>query len=232
MITKILDSRESLSNETKTLEASLAQIRTDLANERERLSGMEKIVSGSHESRLDETSNTISAIQEELASLQGFSNTIAKDLAASAAKLREGLQNAEGNMASRFEKAVSDLRERAAADRDKEFKNQTEKFRQEMERLTSIEKQLMTFSQNERKLNDEHAEKISSLEKLVPEVRYLSDKVKELQEENKKLAEVVSRNQVQIVEAIDQKTTDRKRLEKSLQGQKAKMAELLKELRK
>ena len=231
-INRILDSRESLSNHSEALQATLKQLSIDLANERDRLASVEKTIGKAHEPRLDRLSGNMVSLQQEVAGIQGFANDLAKNLSSSSGKLRDTFTKAESKMAMRFDSTISNLRDELARARDKDFKNQIEKFRQEMDRVASLEKGLMSLQQTDKESSRQQAERLSTLEKLMPEVKYLRDKVVSLEEDNKKLTEVVSKNQVQIVEAIDQKTTDSRKLEQNLQSQKAKMAKLLKELKK
>ena len=156
----------------------------------------------------------------------------AKNLSKTTADLRETFTKAESKIAMRFDTTLTNLRDELARARDKDFKSQIDKFKQEMDRVASLEKGLASLQQTDKQSSRDQAERLQVLEKLIPEVEFLREKTDALEEENKKLAEVVSKNQVQIVEAIDQKTADRRKLERNLQSQKAKMAELLKELRK
>ena len=231
-INRILDSRESLSNQTNAIQANLKQLVADLESERERVTNIEKTVGSGHEPRLDELSQNITAIKQDIDNIQEFTGSSVKELNDSVSQLKDNIAKAESKLALRFDKTVANLRDDLAKSRDKEFKNQMEKFRQEMERIASVEQDFRSFESHEKQTNNELSERLSRLEKAMPELKYLHDRIEAMEEDSKKVAEIVSKNQVQIVEAIEQKTADRKKLEQNLQGQRAKLAELLKELKK
>jgi len=223
--------QKDLSAQSGNMGVRLDQLQADIASDRDRISAVEKIAENVHETRLDKISQDIASIEQEVSNVQAFSNNIAKDFTSSAGTLRDDLSGAEAKMAAKFDTTITNLRSELAVARDKEFRNQAEKFEQEMARLSGIEKNVSNLRSVQQETSKGHAGKISMLEKALGEIKYLRDKVESLEEENKQLAQIVSVNQVQIAKALQEKSIERAKLEKDLSKQKTKIGKLLNELR-
>jgi hypothetical protein len=223
--------QKDLSMQEKNIGVRLDQVQADIASDRDRIVAVEKMAENVHETRLDKISQNIASIEQEVSNVQAFSNNIAKDLTSSVGAMRDDLGSTEAKMAAKFDTTITNLRSELAASRDKEFRNQIEKFEQEMARIAGIEKGLGNLQSVQQETSKDHAGKISMIEKALGEIKFLRDKVESLEEENRQLAQIVSVNQVQIAKALQEKAMERTKLEKDLNKQKAKIGKLLNELK-
>jgi DNA repair exonuclease SbcCD ATPase subunit len=229
---RIIEAKDAQASQMKAMETSFRQLAGDLDSERDRLAAVEKLMEGAHESRLDGLSSGISAVEQEVANIQGFATSLAKDFSAYVTEMNESVGKIESNVALRFDKSVSRLRDELASSRDKEFKVQVEKFRQEMERVASLEKGLRSLDSDSKQVRKEHSTKIGRLENIATDLKYLRDRIAILETENRKLAGIVSDNQIQLASLANQKAAEQKKIEREIGSQKEKIAGLLKELRK
>lgn len=170
--------------------AQASQLRaeiTELANGLKSLSGLEGRLEeqeAKHEKALDRLEKDMLLVEKSLSDVERMKTELSRQ--------RTFFQEAKLQLEKGMQSGISYIRKEMDVNRKEDAKKALEEFREELERITSLEKELSASKRAHSSRIDSLTEELSSLKSSVSEVRLLGERSKALEEVAKGLERKVS----------------------------------------